>query len=90
MSVERDTQHGDSQQEGDVLTLLVLVFEGLVDGPDDDAYKQYDIDNLARVERTAEVVDKQQLEPAADLYDAGNDTIEHGSQDDYRDKQGDE
>ncbi len=63
---------------------------GLPNSPNRDADEQEDIDNLTRIERHAEDVDKQQLEPAANLYDAGNDTIEHCCEDDYRYEQGNE
>ena len=61
---------------------------GLPDGPYHHANEQEDIDNLTRIERHSEDVDEQQLEPSANLYDAGNDTIEHCCEDDYRDEQG--
>ena len=51
--------------------------------PNHHADEQEDIDNLARVERHAENVDEQQFEPTTNLYDAGYDTIEYGSQNDY-------
>ena len=90
MSVERDTQHGDSQQEGSVLALGSLVVISLVDSPNNSSYKQEDIDNLTRIERTTQHVDEEQFKPSAYLYDTWYDTIEHGSQYDYRDEQGNE
>ena len=90
MTIEGNTQHGDSQEECCVLTFLIQVVVGLIDGPDDDADEQEDIDNLARIERHAQDVDEQQFEPTAHLYDTWNDAIKNGSQDDYRQEQGKE
>ena len=36
--------------------------------------------NFSRIEGTSEDVDEEQFEPSAYAYDAGHDTIEHGSQ----------
>ena len=83
MAVEGNTQHGNSQQECYVLKFLILILIGLTDSPDDDADEQDNIHNLTRIEWHTQYVDKQQFEPATNLYNARNDTIEYGSQDDY-------
>ena len=81
-TIEGDTEHTYGEQEGQVLYLLPMALGlSLIDGPDDTGYKQYDIDNLAGIERHAERIDKEQLEPSAYGDDAGHDTIEHGCQD---------
>ena len=49
----------------------------LIDGPDDNADEQNDIDNLTRIEGAAEGVDEEQLKPSADSDDARDNTIEH-------------
>ena len=90
MAVEGNTQHGDSQEECNVLALGSLVVVGFQNGPYHDGDEQEDIDYLARIERTAQHIDEEQLKPAAYLHDARHHAIEHGSQDDNRDKQGDE
>ena len=83
MTIERNTQHSHSHEECNVLTLVVRILVSFPDGPDNNADKQEDIDNLTRIERHAKDVDEQQLEPAAYLYDARYDTIEYGSQDNH-------
>ena len=88
MTVEGNTQHGNSQQEGNILTFLVFVLIGLTNRPNGNTDEQNDIDNLTGVKRTTEDVDEQQLEPSTHLNNAGNDTIKHGGEDDDRDKQG--
>ena len=90
MAVERYAQHGQSQKEGNVLPLLVQVVIGLIDSPDDDTDEKEDIDNLASIERAAQDVDEEQLEPAAYLYDARDDAIEYGGEDDNGDAKGNE
>ena len=62
----------------------MLVGIGLVDGPDDDGHEEEDIDNLTRVERHAERIDKEQLKPSAYRDDAGHHAVEHGGHDDKR------
>ena len=73
-------EHTEAKDEGDVLSLHVLVagIEGLVDTPDDTCHKADDIDNLTCVERTAEHVDEEQLKPSAHGDDAWYDTIQYG------------
>ena len=90
MAIEGNAQHGDRQDEGDVLALLVDVTMSFVDGPDDDADQEEDIDDFARVERTAQDVYEQELKPTSHLYDAWHYAIQYGSQDDYRQEQGEQ
>ena len=77
MSVERDAEHGDGQQEGEVHAGAALLVVAFVDAPDDGGCQQGDVDDHAGVERHSEGVDEQQFEPAAHFYDAGYDAVEH-------------
>ena len=83
MAVERDAEHGNCEQEGNVASLLVVVAVSLIDGPDDACYEQEDVDDLSGVERASKHVDKEKLEPSAHLDDAGNHSVEHCGEDDY-------
>ena len=90
--MEGDAKHGHGQEERQVLTShiagRVLCLVGLPNGPDDGGYQQEDVDNLARVERHAQGVDEEQLEPSAYFHDAWYYTIEHGVNESERDEQG--
>ena len=65
-----------------------MVGIGLVDGPYHGAHKEYQIDNLAGIERTAKHVDKQQLKPSAHGDDARHDAVKHCCHQDKRDGEG--
>ena len=77
MPVERNTQHGYGQYERERHTRLALFIVAFVYTPDEAGCQQNDIYNDTAVERHAERVDKEQLEPAAHFYDARNDTVQH-------------
>ena len=74
-SIEGNAEHCHRGKEGDVLALLAAVVICLPYCPDDDAYKECDVDNLTGVERATESVDEEQFKPSAHAYDARNDTI---------------
>ena len=78
MSVERDAQHGDGEQEGQRGTQGALFGVALVDSPDEARRQQDDVDHHARVEGHSQGVDEEQFEPSAHFYDARHDTVEHG------------
>ena len=77
MSVERDAQHGDGQDERNGHTHFVFLRIALVHAPDEAGGQQDDVDDDARVERHAQRVDEQQFEPSAHLHDARHDAVEH-------------
>ena len=81
---EGDAQQGDGHEEGDIGTLRAVVAVALIDGPDEYAQQEDDVDDEARVERHAERVDKQQFEPSAHLHDARHDAIEHHGDEHHR------
>ena len=87
IAVEGNTQQGDGNHEGDVLSAVVAFLIGLPDSPAHGSHEQYDIDNLTRVERHAQHVHEQQLEPSTHGDDARHDAIEHGGDDDERHQQ---
>ena len=91
-ALEGDAEHGHGQEERQVLTShvagRVLCLVGLPNGPDDGGYQQEDVDNLARVERHAQGVDEEQLEPSAYFHDARHHAVEHGVDEGEGDEQG--
>ena len=89
-TIERNADEGERHEERNVLTLLVLTHIALVNGPQRSGYQEDDVDDETRVERHAEHVDKQQLEPSAHGDDAGNHAIEHGGHNGERHEQGNE
>ncbi|CCZ12654.1 unknown [Prevotella sp. CAG:1092] len=79
------TKHTESNEERDVFKLCVASGIALVDSPDNSRYKEYDVDNLARVEWHAESVDKEQLEPSTYSDDAWHNAIENCRNENKRD-----
>ena len=79
VSVERNAQQGDAQDERQGHALLVAVLVGLVHAPNEHGGQHEDIDQHARVERHTQGIDKQQLEPSAHLHDARHHAIEDHS-----------
>ena len=56
----------------------------LPDGPEYHCHQHDDIDDEAAVERQAQCVHKQQLEPSTHLHNARYNAVEHGSHEDKR------
>ena len=77
MSKEGNAQQGYRQQEGDVGTPRTGIVVALVDGPHEHGEQEHDVDDESAVERHAEGVDEEQLEPSAHLHDARHDAVEH-------------
>ena len=77
MPVEGDAQQGDAQHEGQGHAQLVAVLVALVDAPYQRGGQYEHVDQYARVERHAQRVDEQQLEPSAHLHDARHHPVEH-------------
>ena len=78
VSVERDTQHGDSEYERECHTCLVAFGIAFVDTPDEAGCQQDDIYDDTRVEGHAQRVDEEQFEPAAHFHDTRHDAVEYG------------
>ena len=78
MTIERNTQHGYGQYERERHTRLALFIVAFVYTPDKAGRQQDDIYDDAAVERHAERIDEEQLEPAAHFYNTRNDTVQYG------------
>ena len=67
VSVEWDSEHAEAQNEGDVLSLYVLVccIVCFVDAPDNGSHEADDINDFSCIEWATEYVDEEQLKPAA-------------------------
>ena len=78
VSVKRNTQQCDSQQEGKVHPLLAAYGKALVYTPDKAGCQYDDIHNQSCVERESQAVDKEQFKPSSYLYDTRNDTVKYG------------
>ncbi len=88
IAVERDAEHAHRCQKRDVLARAALVLVCFVDGPNDDAHQQQQVDDDARVEGHAQRVDEEQLEPSAHGDDARHHAIEYGGDEHKGNEQG--
>ena len=89
VAVERYAEQGDGERVEHYGAFAVFL-RGAPNSGEHHADQHEQINHHARVERQAEGVHEEQLEPAAHLHDAGHYAVEHGSHEHHRNAEGDE